>query len=174
MSRIYVIASYDSAPLVRAIHSALRELGHEPTSTWAEEAEGEEHLDGLSGAECLAIMRRNAADMDRASTILALGDSPMREGHMELERAISVGWHDIIHVGRPALSVRARPASVWFVATIEDALAALGSVRVERRTTKFDAMPGGGVCRCLNDASPVVCDGCEEVLADRLAEKGGE
>lgn len=31
---------------------------------------------------------------------------------------------------------------------------------VKTRRTLFDAMPGGGVCRCLNDASSVVCDGC--------------
>jgi hypothetical protein len=29
-----------------------------------------------------------------------------------------------------------------------------------RRATRFASMPGGGVCRCLNDASPVVCDDC--------------
>lgn len=30
------------------------------------------------------------------------------------------------------------------------------------RRTRFDDEPGGGVCRCLNPASPVVCDGCED------------
>lgn len=30
------------------------------------------------------------------------------------------------------------------------------------RRTRFDAEPGGGVCRCLNPESPVVCDGCED------------
>lgn len=30
------------------------------------------------------------------------------------------------------------------------------------RRTSFDGQPGGGVCRCLNPKSPVVCDGCED------------
>lgn len=30
------------------------------------------------------------------------------------------------------------------------------------RRTRFDDQPGGGVCRCLNPESPVVCDGCED------------
>lgn len=31
---------------------------------------------------------------------------------------------------------------------------------VKTRRTLFDAMPGGGVCRCLNEASSVVCADC--------------
>ena len=28
------------------------------------------------------------------------------------------------------------------------------------RETKFSRIAGGGVCRCINPDSPVVCDGC--------------
>lgn len=30
------------------------------------------------------------------------------------------------------------------------------------RPTAFDAQPGGGVCRCLNPDSPLVCEDCPE------------
>lgn len=32
---------------------------------------------------------------------------------------------------------------------------------IDRRETRFSNAPGGGVCQCLNDESPSVCDGCE-------------
>ena len=43
--------------------------------------------------------------------------------------------------------------------TVPEEVAAAVLAQVPR-PTPFDAMPGGGVCRCLNDASPVLCDDC--------------
>ena len=122
--RVYVIASYDHAPLVRAIHDRLREIGIEPTSSWAETAHGPEELERLSDVQCWHIWNRNGVDMNAADIVLVLADTPMREGWAEVERARRNSMH-IVWVGRPTLGARADGWRTWFVAGVDDALAAL-------------------------------------------------
>ena len=131
MLRCYVIAAYSHAPAVRAIHDRLRMMGIEPTSSWAEEAHGPEVLDELSDLECMAIWERNRDDLDSASVVLVLADTPMREGHAEAAHAMRTGCR-VVWVGRPTLGARADSVfgsnGPWFVATVDDALAGLGGM----------------------------------------------
>lgn len=105
MLRLYVIAAHTWAPRVRVIHDRLRTMGVEPTSQWAEQMTGPENLDAHSDDECQRIWLNNAADMGEASVILALCDSPMREGWLELGRAFQT-HRTILLVGRHALTTR--------------------------------------------------------------------
>ena len=129
--KLYVIAAYSHAPQVRAIHERLRALGIEPTSSWAEEANGPEALDGLSDDECYRIWDRNRRNLDSASVALVLADSPTREGHAEAAHAMRTGCR-VVWVGRPTLGSRADSVfgsnGPWFVATVDDALAGLGGM----------------------------------------------
>jgi hypothetical protein len=128
MLKVYVVASFQSAPSVRAIHDRLRMLGIEPTSSWAEEAHGAEALDGLSDEECYAIWARNRDDLDNASVALVLADTPMREGFAEASYALRSGV-DTVWVGRPTLQARAH-GGVWFVESVDAAIEGLaGMVR---------------------------------------------
>lgn len=126
MLRVYVIASYQSAPLVRAIHDRLRMLGIEPTSSWAEEACGAEDLASLTKDECRAIWKRNDQDMRVADVVMVLADTPCREGFMEAARAYHWGGQRIVWVGRPTLTARAWVDNCVTVATVDEAIAALG------------------------------------------------
>ena len=103
--RCYVIASYSWAPQVRAIHDRLRTMGVEPTSQWAEGAHGPEDLDSLTDDECQSIWLRNVADLAESDAVIALLDSPMREGWMELGRAMREHKTCLL-VGRHALTTR--------------------------------------------------------------------
>ena len=129
--KLYVIAAYSHAPQVRAIHERLRALGIEPTSSWAEEANGPEALDGLSDDECYRIWDRNRRDLDSASVALVLADTQMREGYSEAAHAMRTGCR-VVWVGRPTLGARADSVfgsnGPWFVATVDDALAGLGGM----------------------------------------------
>lgn len=49
---------------------------------------------------------------------------------------------------------------LWRVPTHVESVAR-AAMPIERRETRFSNAPGGGVCQCLNDESPIICDGCE-------------
>lgn len=123
MTRVYVIAAYAEAPTVRAIHDRLRMIGCEPTSSWAESAHGAEDLASLSDAECARIWDRNDVDMQDATVVLLLADTPAREGWMEAQRALDYGKR-LLCVGRPTLTLRAFDR-VEVVDSIDAALAAI-------------------------------------------------
>jgi putative intracellular protease/amidase len=125
--KVYIIASYQSAGDVRAIHDALRTAGHEPTSSWAETAAGPEDLASLTAQECGAIWDRNDADLLDADVVMVLADTPCREGFLEAQRAMDLRKR-IVWIGRPVLSVRAYigPASrLVVVGSVVDGLALL-------------------------------------------------
>jgi hypothetical protein len=124
MPSVYVIAAYDHAPLVRAIHSRMRALGITPTSSGAEQAHGAEQLELLSDEACARIWRRNRDDMAGARIVLVLADTPTREGHCEADRGIGAG-HRMVWVGRPTLSARASTGHIWYVDSVDAALAGL-------------------------------------------------
>ena len=105
--KVYVIAAYDHAPQVRAIHDRLRMVAIEPTSSWAEEAHGAEALGTKTYEERYEIATRNARDLAAAGAVIALLDTPMREGWLELARAVDEG-KKILLVGRHCLST-----SLW-------------------------------------------------------------
>jgi len=125
MARIYVIAAYTSAPAVRALHDRLRAAGHEPVSSWAEEAHGPEALEALTQDECRAIWKRNDSDMRSADVVMVLADTPCREGFMEAARAYHWGGQQIVWVGRPTLTARAWVANCVTVATVDEAVEAV-------------------------------------------------
>lgn len=125
MTRVYVIAAYTAAPAVRLLHTRLRMAGHEPTSSWAEEATGPEDLTALSTAECRAIWSRNDKDMRDADVVIVLADTNTREGWMEAQRAVALGGVQIICIGRPTLTLRAWTDGVRIVADVDAALRAL-------------------------------------------------
>ncbi|MBP9863666.1 MAG: hypothetical protein KBD62_37315 [Kofleriaceae bacterium] len=127
MTRVYVIAAYTAAPEVRTLHTRLRMAGHEPTSSWAEEAAGPEDLASLTPGQCGAIWDRNDQDMIDANVVVVLADTPAREGFLEAQRAFDLRKR-IVWVGRPTLTVRAYigPASrLVVVADVDQALRAL-------------------------------------------------
>lgn len=127
MLKVYVIGAYESSPAVRLLHTRLRMAGHEPTSSWAEEATGPEDLASLTPGECGAIWDRNDQDMIDANVVVVLADTPAREGFFEAQRAFDLRKR-IVWVGRPVLSVRAYigPASrLVVVENVDQALRAL-------------------------------------------------
>lgn len=125
MSRIYIIAAYAHAPAVRALHDRLRMAGHEPVSSWAEQAHGAEDLDALTKDECRAIWKRNDSDMRSADIVVVLADTPCREGFMEAARAYHWGVQEIVWVGRPTLTARAWVDGCTVVADVDAAVEAL-------------------------------------------------
>lgn len=121
---IYVIAAYGHAAEVRQLHARLRELGHTPTSRWAEEATGPEDLGSMALEQLADAWERNHADMLRADAVIVLADTAMREGFMEAERAVEAGM-SIVWVGRPTLSVAAFPGRARMFASVDEAVEGL-------------------------------------------------
>jgi hypothetical protein len=129
--RVYVAAPYEDAPGVRRVHALLRYLRLEPTSTWAEEADGPEVLEKMPLDVVRALADRNDADLESSSALLVLpragaGREMYAEVRLAIERNIPVIW-----VGGP------RPLSAYRVgvARVDDlteALAHLCELAAER------------------------------------------
>ena len=130
MLKVYVIGAYESSPAVRLLHTRLRMAGHEPTSSWAEEATGPEDLTALSTAECRAIWDRNDQDMIDANVVVVLADTPCREGFFEAQRAFDLRKR-IVWVGRPTLTVRAYIGPASRLVVVADVDAALRALEVQ-------------------------------------------
>jgi hypothetical protein len=95
--RVYVAAPYADAPRVRALHHELRDAGFEPTSRWAEAADGPETLDVLSLADVRALARANDDDLLRAHFLVVLardgaGGEMFAETRLALDSGIAVVW----------------------------------------------------------------------------------
>lgn len=130
MTRVYVIAAYTAAPEVRILHTRLRMAGHEPTSSWAEEATGPEDLASLTPGQCGAIWDRNDQDMIDANVVVVLADTPCREGFFEAQRAFDLRKR-IVWVGRPTLTVRAYIGPASRLVVVADVDAALRALEVQ-------------------------------------------
>jgi hypothetical protein len=95
--RVYVAAPYADAPRVRAVHDELRNAGFEPTSRWADAANGPETLDVLPLSDVRAIARANDDDLQRAHFLLVLardgaGGEMFAETRLALDSGIPVVW----------------------------------------------------------------------------------
>ncbi len=71
--RIYFAAPFTFGPYVLKLHERARELGHEPTSSWANVAHGNpEQLAALTPAGRREIIRQNDSDVERADMLVAV------------------------------------------------------------------------------------------------------
>jgi hypothetical protein len=129
--RVYVAAPYADASGVRRVHALLRYLRLEPTSSWAEEAEGPEALDRLPLELVREIADRNDAALASSSAVLVLaregaGREMFAEIRFALERRIPVVW-----VG-PARPLTAYRVGVTRVDDLTEALATLCELAAAR------------------------------------------
>jgi len=106
--RCYVAAPFVDAPYVREVHACLRLLGIEPSSSWAESADGEpERLDLMPLEQVRAIAERNDHALATSDVVLVLPrDGAGREMYAEARLAIAIGL-EVIWVGGP------RPLSAY-------------------------------------------------------------
>lgn len=106
--RCYVAAPFGDAPFVREVHACLRLLGIEPTSSWAEHADGTpEQLDQMPLAEVRALAERNDHALATSDVVLVLPrEGAGREMYAEARLAIAIGL-PVIWVGGP------RPLSAY-------------------------------------------------------------
>jgi len=91
--RCYVAAPFGDAPFVREVHACLRLLGIEPTSSWAEHADGSpEQLDDMPIAEVRALAERNDHALATSDVVLVLPrEGAGREMYAEARLAIAIG-----------------------------------------------------------------------------------
>jgi hypothetical protein len=123
---VYVAAPYLDARAVRALHAALRASGIQPTSHWAEAAEGPERLDALPVADVRAIARKNDDDLLSAHALIALlregaGAEMFAEVRLALDNGIPVVW---VGARRPLSAYR---EGVLRVGRVEEAFALVQS-----------------------------------------------
>lgn len=106
--RCYVAAPFGDAPFVREVHACLRLLGIEPTSSWAEHADGTpEQLDAMPLAEVRALADRNDHALATSDVVLVLPrEGAGREMYAEARLAIAIGL-PVIWVSGP------RPLSAY-------------------------------------------------------------
>lgn len=106
--RCYVAAPFGDAPFVREVHACLRLLGLEPTSSWAEHADGSpEQLDAMPLEEVRALAERNDHALATSDVVLVLPrEGAGREMYAEARLAIAIGL-PVVWVGGP------RPLSAY-------------------------------------------------------------
>ncbi len=105
--RCYVAAPFIDAPYVREVHACLRLLGIEPTSSWADHANGPEDLASMPLAQVRAIAERNDHALATSDIVLVLPrDGAGREMYAEARIALAIGM-PVIWVGGP------RPLSAY-------------------------------------------------------------
>jgi len=106
--RCYVAAPFVDAPYVREVHGCLRLLGIEPSSSWAELADGQpEQLDAMPLEQVRAIAERNDHALATSDVVLVLPrEGAGREMYAEARLAIAIGL-EVIWVGGP------RPLSAY-------------------------------------------------------------
>lgn len=125
--RIYVCSAYPTAPLVRHIHTIIRELGHRPVSTWAETATGAESLEQMSDAEALAAWRTNHDAVRACDVAFVLADTGGRETFAEAHTAFAAGKL-VVWIGPETLTARVHRTQTVRVESVEDALTWLARV----------------------------------------------
>jgi hypothetical protein len=101
---VFICAAFQSAPLVRSMHTTLRNRGVECLSGWADDAGDEpENLDSYKPEQLYEFWFKNRDGISRADTVIVLADTPMREGHAEAEYARMLGKR-VVWSGRPTLT----------------------------------------------------------------------
>ena len=120
-SRCYVAAPFVDAPYVREVHACLRLLGIEPSSSWAEQADGQpEQLDAMPLELVRAIAERNDHALATSDVVLVLPrDGAGREMYAEARLAIAIGL-EVIWVGGPR-PLSAYREGVTLVDTLQEA-----------------------------------------------------
>lgn len=104
MSTVYVAAPYADAEQVRALHRRMRVMGLQPTSSWAEAADGPESFTNKLPEVLRDFALANDAELLRSSAVLVLardgvGGEMFAEARLALDNDIPVFW-----VGRRTLS----------------------------------------------------------------------
>lgn len=99
--RCYVAAPFIDASFVREVHACLRLLGIEPTSSWAEHANGPEDLESMPLDEVRAIAERNDHALATSDVVLVLPrETAGREMYAEARIALAIGL-PVVWVGGP-------------------------------------------------------------------------
>ena len=135
--KVYIASSWASAPMVRAMHIAIRALGWTPTSTWAEAATSdvddcETQPDDVVDAQWQA----NHKAASTADVVIVRADSGGRETFAEAATAFQHG-RSVVWVGKPtysALKFRHLVTRVDSDAEAFAALATLGPVTMRSPT----------------------------------------
>lgn len=114
---VYVASPYANAGFVRTVHEMLCEQGFHVTSTWAEQAQGEE---STSIAQLRADAARNDRDIAEADAVLVIDfNRTGRETYAEMRLALTYR-RPVIFIGKPMLS--AWRDGVVRVSGLDDAL----------------------------------------------------
>lgn len=127
--KIYVASPYATAKEVRELHARLKELGHEPTSRWAEVAaqhDDKEDFSLFTPDDLQRIARDNDCDLYEAESVV-VWSRPVggRETYAEAARA-QVAGKIVYWVGTKSLSAF-RPRTTY-LPTIDDFLYFLRSL----------------------------------------------
>jgi len=130
--RVYVAAPFGDALLVRDAHMFLYALGMQPTSTWAQEADGEpEDLAAMPLRVVRRLAQRNDDDLACSDVVLVLPrDGAGREMYAEARIAVALGI-PVIWVNGPVCLTAFREG-VTRVSTFEEALALLEQMARDR------------------------------------------
>ena len=99
--RVYVAAPYGDGHRVRRTHALLRYLRLEPTSSWAETADGPEDLGAIPVEKIRALAAKNDEELLNSDAVLVLarvgaGHEMCAEARLAIDRGIAVVW-----VGEP-------------------------------------------------------------------------
>ena len=123
--RCYVAAPFVDAPYVREVHGCLRLLGIEPSSSWAELADGQpEQLEAMPLEQVRAIAERNDHALATSDVVLVLPrEGAGREMYAEARLAIAIGL-EVIWVGGPR-PLSAYREGVTLVDTVQEAFRCL-------------------------------------------------
>ncbi len=122
--RVYVAAPKGAVARARNVAAQVRALGLVVVSTWHD---GDVPSTDPSGfADALAILRANVADLERATTMIALPDREVgRETYVEIGRALGEGYPIIMSAERGGLPLSWADPLVRVVGTDDDTVAEL-------------------------------------------------
>ena len=124
---VYIASAWKDHPTVRAMHIAIRALGHTPTSTWAETARGElDDLDMMTDDDVEAQWHVNHEAAADADIVIVRADSGGRETFAEAHTALMAGCK-VVWVGRETLSARRFGQQVKRVTSDAEAIAWLAN-----------------------------------------------
>lgn len=136
--RCYVAAPFGDAPFVREVHARLRALGIEPTSAWAEHADGPELLEEMPLDDVRALAARNDHALSVSDVVLVLPrEGAGREMFAESRLAVAFGI-PVLWVGFPRCLTSYREGVDRFP-SLEAALAHLSQRARAHAVVSFEA-----------------------------------